>query len=161
MKTRKCFIVFIILNILTMERREFLGNLTGPVLVACAACMGACSKGGTTTSNNTGGVNPPTNANITVNLATSLLSVGSSVVQDGVIIVRLASSNVPASFTAVQVACTHEGTSINFNSSSNQFVCPNHGSTFSTSGAVTLGPAAKALKQYNVSITGDTLTVTG
>lgn len=142
-----------------MERREFLGNFTGPVLVACAACMGACSKGGTST--NTGGVNPPVNANITVNLATSLLSVGSSVVQEGVIIVRLATSNVPASFTAVQVACTHEGTSINFNPSSNQFVCPNHGSTFSTSGAVTLGPAAKALKQYTVSITGDTLTVTG
>lgn len=143
-----------------MERRAFLGNLTGPVFVACAACMGACSKGGTTTSTSPG-VNPPANANITVNLATSLLSVGSSVVQDGVIIARLAASNVPASFTAVQVACTHEGTSINFNSASNQFVCPNHGSTFSTSGAVVLGPAARALKQYNISITGDTLTVTG
>jgi len=145
-----------------MERRQFLGNLSGPVLAACAVCMGACSKGGDSgTTPSTGGVTPPTNANITVNLATSLLSVGSSVVQDGVIIVRLATGNTPSSFTAVQVACTHEGTSINFNSASNQFVCPNHGSTFNTSGGVTLGPAAKALKQYTVSITGSTLTVTG
>lgn len=147
-----------------MERRQFLGNLTAPVLVACAACMGACGKGGdssTTTPPPGGGTPPPANANITVDLANSLLTVGSSVVKDGVIIVRLATDNVPASFTAVQVACTHEGTSINFNSSSNQFVCPNHGSTFNTSGGVTLGPAAKALKQYNVAITGTTLTVTG
>lgn len=145
-----------------MERRQFLGNLSGPVLAACAVCMGACSKGGDSgTTNNGTVVTPPANANITVNLNTSLLSVGSSVVQDGVIIVRLATGNTPSSFTAVQVACTHEGTSINFNSSSNQFVCPNHGSTFNTSGGVTLGPAAKALKQYTVSITGSTLTVTG
>jgi cytochrome b6-f complex iron-sulfur subunit len=145
-----------------MERRQFLGNLSGPVLAACAVCMGACSKGGDSSTTGTGVVvTPPTNANITVNLATNLLSVGSSVVQDGVIIVRLATGNTPSSFTAVQVACTHEGTSINFNSASNQFVCPNHGSTFNTSGGVTLGPAAKALKQYTVSITGSTLTVTG
>lgn len=145
-----------------MERRQFLGNLSGPVLAACAVCMGACSKGGDSSTPGTGVVvTPPANANITVNLATNLLSVGSSVVQDGVIIVRLATGNTPSSFTAVQVACTHEGTSINFNSASNQFVCPNHGSTFNTSGGVTLGPAAKALKQYTVSITGSTLTVTG
>ncbi|HEY1017508.1 MAG TPA: Rieske 2Fe-2S domain-containing protein [Sediminibacterium sp.] len=144
-----------------MERRQFLGNLSGPVLAACAVCMGACSKGGDSGTTPGTVVTPPANANITVNLNTSLLSVGSSVVQDGVIIVRLATGNTPSSFTAVQVACTHEGTSINFNSSSNQFVCPNHGSTFNTSGGVTLGPAAKALKQYTVNITGSTLTVTG
>lgn len=146
-----------------MERRQFLGNLSGPVLAACAVCMGACSKGGDsgTTPAAGGGFTPPANANITVNLATSLLSVGSSVVQDGVIIVRLAAANTPASFTAVQVACTHEGTAINFNSASNQFVCPNHGSTFNTTGGVTLGPASKALKLYTVTITGTTLTVTG
>jgi cytochrome b6-f complex iron-sulfur subunit len=145
-----------------MERRQFLGNLSGPVLAACAVCMGACSKGGDSGTTPGGTVvTPPANANITVNLNTSLLSVGSSIVQDGVIIVRLATGNTPSSFTAVQVACTHEGTSINFNSSSNQFVCPNHGSTFNTSGGVTLGPASKALKQYTVTITGSTLTVTG
>ncbi|MES2003397.1 MAG: Rieske 2Fe-2S domain-containing protein [Bacteroidota bacterium] len=140
-----------------MQRREFFGSLTGPVVAACAVCMGACSKSGSGSGTNTGAVS----ANFTVDLASSLLTVGSSVVQNGVIVVRLAASNTPASFTAVQVACTHEGTSINFNSQSNNFVCPNHGSTFTTSGAVTLGPAAMALKQYSIAINGSTMTVTG
>lgn len=82
-------------------------------------------------------------------------------VQAGVIIVRLAAGNVMSSFTAVQVACTHEGTSINYNASAQNFICPNHGSTFTTSGVVTLGPAATSLKKYDISINGTVMTVTG
>ena len=138
-----------------MERRQFLGSLTGPVVAACAVCMGACSKSAE------GGSSGAVSANFTVDLATSLLTVGSSLVQSGVIIVRLASGNVSSSFTAVQVACTHEGTSINYNATSGQFVCPNHGSTFTTSGAVTLGPASTSLKKYSLTINGTVMTVTG
>lgn len=137
-----------------MQRREFLGTLTGPVVAACAVCMGACSKSG-------GGSNGAVNANFTVDLNSSLTTIGSSLVQSGVIVVRLAPGNVPASFTAVQVACTHEGTSINYNAAGNNFVCPNHGSTFTTQGAVTLGPASSSLKQYNIAINGSTMTVSG
>jgi cytochrome b6-f complex iron-sulfur subunit len=143
-------------NSLIMERRQFLGTLTGPVAAVCAVCMGACSK-----SDGGGGSNGGVSANFTVDLASNLLTVGSSMVQSGVIIARLASGNTTSSFTAVQVACTHEGTSINYNSSSGQFVCPNHGSTFTTSGTVTLGPATNALKKYNISINGTVMTVTG
>jgi cytochrome b6-f complex iron-sulfur subunit len=137
-----------------MQRREFLGTLTGPVVAACAVCMGACSKNG-------GGSNGAVNANFTIDLSSNLTTVGSSSVQNGVIVVRLAPGNLPASFTAVQVACTHEGTFINYNANGNNFVCPNHGSTFTTVGAVTLGPASSSLKQYNVVISGSTMTVTG
>jgi cytochrome b6-f complex iron-sulfur subunit len=139
-----------------MERRDFINTLSGPVFAACAVCLGACSKNSAGGSN-TGAVN----ANFNVDLGTSLLTVGSSLVQSGVIVVRLASGNVPASFTAVQVACTHEGTSINYNGSSGNFVCPNHGSTFTTSGTVTLGPATNSLKKYNVVIAGNIMTVSG
>jgi len=139
-----------------MERREFLGTLTGPVLAACAVCMAACSKSGSS-----GGVSPASNVNFTIDLASNLTTVGSSFTSNGVIIVRLATPNTPSSFTAVQVNCTHEGTAINYIPSSNDFVCPAHGSTFTTTGAVTLGPATSSLKQYNVSINGTTMTVTG
>lgn len=139
-----------------MERREFLGSLGGPVLAACAVCMGACSKGSDSPATVTA-----VNADFTVNLATSLLTVGSSLVQDGVIVVRLAAGNVASSFTAVAVACTHEGTSVNYNSAGNNFVCPNHGSTFTSTGAVTLGPAGRALKQFNISINGTSMKVSG
>ncbi|MDE3253285.1 MAG: Rieske (2Fe-2S) protein [Bacteroidota bacterium] len=145
-----------------MERRKFIGSLTGPVLTACAVCMGACSKGSSSpSSGNTATVTPPAGVNFTIDLRSSLLSVGSSVVQSGVIVVRLAASDDPGSFTAVQVSCTHEGTSINFNQAGNNFVCPNHGSTFTTNGAVTNGPAASALKKFTVTVSGNILTVTG
>ncbi len=137
-----------------MERRTFLGTLSAPVLAACAVCMGACSK---SASGSSGAVS----ANFTIDLSTALTSVGSSMVQAGVIVVRLAAGNVPASFTAVQVACTHEGTAINYNAPGTNFVCPLHGSTFTTSGAVTLGPASTSLKQYTITINGTTMTVTG
>jgi cytochrome b6-f complex iron-sulfur subunit len=57
------------------------------------------------------------------------------------------------------VACTHEGTAINYNNSQNLFICPLHGSIFNKSGAVVQGPATTALKQYTVTITNNTLTV--
>ena len=139
-----------------MERRKFIGTLSAPVVAGCAVCMGACSKSSSGGNGTAGG-----SANFTVDLGSNLLAVGSSLVQSGVIVVRLAAGNTPASFTAVQVACTHEGTSINFNAAQNKFICPNHGSTFSTSGSVTLGPATTNLKSYNISISGNTMTVTG
>lgn len=149
-----------------MERRAFIGNVTAPVFAACAACLAACSKSGagSSTNNNggsTGGNTGAVNVNFTVDLSQSLLTVGSSLVQSGVIVVRLNTGNVPSAFTAVQVACTHQGTSINYNAQGNDFVCPLHGSVYSTTGAVLNGPATAALKQYATTINGNIMTVTG
>ena len=144
-----------------MERREFLGSLTGPVAVVCAVCMGSCSKSSDSPASPPSGGGPTGGgaANFTIDLNTTLTTVGSSLVQGVVIVARLATGNVPGSFTAVQVACTHQGTAINFNAATNNFVCPNHGSTFSTSGAVTQGPASSALQKYNITIAGNIMTV--
>jgi cytochrome b6-f complex iron-sulfur subunit len=139
-----------------MKRRAFLGSITGPVVAACSVCMGACSKTGGD-SFTSGGVA----ANFNVDLGSNLTAIGSSILQNGVVIVRLAAANVPASFTAVQAACTHQGTLVNYNQSANKFICPNHGATFSTTGAVTQGPATNALKVYAIAISGSVMTVTG
>jgi len=142
-----------------MKRREFLGTLTAPVAVACTACMAAaCSK------SNEGGGNapiPPSNVNFTINLSTQLLAVGSSLSQSGVIVARLAAANQPSSFVAVQESCTHQGTNINFSANNNQFICPNHGAIFNTSGANVGGQQTGPLKVYTVAVSGTTLTVTG
>lgn len=143
-----------------MDRRKFISNLGTPVVAACAVCMGACSKSSNSPSNgNTGPV--AGSVNFTIDLNSKLQTVGSSLVQAGVIVVRLATGNTPSSFTAVQVACTHEGTSINFDSSGNKFICPLHGSTFSTNGTVTMGPAASNLRSFNMVVNGSVMTVTG
>lgn len=64
-------------------------------------------------------------------------------------------------FIAVSSVCTHQGTTILFQPSSNIFKCPKHGSEFTTTGAVKKGPAGSPLKKYNVSFdqTANTLRI--
>ena len=143
-----------------MERRQFIEKLTAPVAVACVSCLGmACSKSSNSPNNNAPA--PPSNVSFSINLNSQLTTVGSSLSQSGVIVVRLASSNVSGSFVAVQESCPHQGTSINFVANSNNFICPNHGAIFNTSGSNVGGQSTSALKVYAVAVSGTTLTVTG
>ncbi|MCJ8210994.1 Rieske (2Fe-2S) protein [Mucilaginibacter sp. RS28] len=144
-----------------MERKEFLAKLGISLAAVCAGCSIASCGNGTkagdpapTNNNNGGGGN---NA-LTADLTTELKSVGQSKVGNGIIVVRIADGNTPAAFTAVQVACTHQGTAINYNNGQGIFICPNHGSQFSQTGAVLLGPATQSLTKYTVAINGSTLT---
>jgi cytochrome b6-f complex iron-sulfur subunit len=143
-----------------MERDEFLSKLGIGALGLCmGSCLAACSKSNNASPSGNNN-NPPAGTTFTVDLSSSLTSVGQSTVSNGIIVARIAAGNAVSSFTAVQVACTHEGTSINYNNSQGLFICPLHGSIFSKSGAVVQGPATTALKQYTISINGNTLTVT-
>jgi len=146
---------YLFVNDVMMERRKFISEVGLSVAGICAVCLGACSK-----SNAPGGGGGPANVNFTVDLNSSLINIGDSVIQSGVIVVRLAAGNTASSFTAVQVNCTHEGTAINFNTGQGVFICPNHGSRFSTSGSVLLGPATSNLHRYNISVVGTSLNVT-
>lgn len=141
-----------------MERREFISNVGLSVAGLCAVCLGACSKSNAPGGGGSGGGG---NVNFNINLSSSLLNVGDSIVQSGVIVVRIAAGTDVSAFTAVQVACTHQGTFINYNTPLGIFICPNHGSRFSTTGTVVQGPATSNLQRYNLSISGSTLTVTG
>jgi Rieske Fe-S protein len=145
-----------------MDRKEFLSNLgLGLAVVCTGGCLASCSKSSDTDSS-TGGTTPtpPTNVNFTVDLGNEIKNIGDSVTKSGVIVVRLAQGNAIGSFTAVQVACTHQGTAINFNNAQGNFICPNHGSQFTTSGTVLNGPATTNLKKYTIAISGSTMTVT-
>jgi cytochrome b6-f complex iron-sulfur subunit len=61
--------------------------------------------------------------------------------------------------TVLTATCTHEGCTVSGFSGS-QFVCPCHGSTFATSGAVVQGPANRALQQFPAQVSGDVVTFT-
>lgn len=145
-----------------MKRDEFLATLGIGLAAVCTGCLAGCSKGG-----DDGGPSPitppppPAGVNVTLDLNNDIRSVGESKVVSGIIVVRLAASNEPASFTAVQVACTHEGFPITYSANQGRFVCSNHGSQFSTTGAVQMGPATNNLKKYNIAVSGTTLTITG
>jgi len=149
-----------------MERKEFIKAFGLGMAGACmAGCLASCSKdGGSAPPPPAGGGRPPTiptGINFTVDLASQIKNPGEAVTKNGVIVVRLTAGATATSFTAVQVACTHAGTSINFDNGQSNFLCPNHGSRFSTAGVVLNGPAAANLKNYKVDIAGNTLTVTG
>jgi cytochrome b6-f complex iron-sulfur subunit len=143
-----------------MERNEFLAKLGIGTLAVCMGCnMVSCSKSGSPGPSN-GNNTPPAGTTVNVDLNSTIKNVGDQTVNNGIIIVRLATGNTASSFTAVQVACTHEGNSINYNNSQGIFICPVHGSEFSKTGSLLQGPATSSLKQYTVSVTGTTLTVT-
>jgi cytochrome b6-f complex iron-sulfur subunit len=132
-----------------MERSEFLKILGTSTLVACAGCsMNSCAEES---------VDP--NVDFTLDLTSSensaLLNTGGSLARQGVIIARISSTE----FVALRRACTHEGTDVNYQSTKQNFRCPNHGSEFSKTGAVQIGPATRPLKQYNTELTGNELRV--
>lgn len=140
-----------------MDRKEFLAQLgLSSAAIFAGACLGGCSKddGGTGS-----GVTPPANVDFTINLADSgnaaLNTAGGFIYQSGIIIARTLSDT----YLAVSQACTHEGTTVVWQAGNDRFFCPNHGSTFSTTGAVTNGPAGSALKRYNTSLTGTNLRI--
>lgn len=140
-----------------MDRKEFLAQLgLSSAAIFAGACLGGCSKddGGTGS-----GVTPPANVDFTINLADSgnaaLNTAGGFIYQSGIIIARTLSDT----YLSVSQACTHEGTTVVWQAGNDRFFCPNHGSTFSTTGAVTNGPAGSALKRYNTSLTGTNLRI--
>ena len=147
-----------------MEREEFLSKLGIGLLAVCTGC-GIASCGSNKNDNPSpggGGSNPPPGGGATIftaDLNTEITTVGASKVNSGVILVRIAAGNVASSFTAVQVACTHEGTTIAYSAADSKFICPLHGSQFNQTGTVVNGPAVIALKKYAVSISGNTLSV--
>ncbi len=138
-----------------MDRRLFLKEMHKPVLLTCAICMGACTKESIIPDPD----NPPGNSRLTVDLSAELLTIGTFVTGSNVIVVRLAAGNTPDSFVAVQRACTHQGTDVNWNAGAKEFVCPNHGARFNTSGANIGGQQTSALPKYTISVQGSILTV--
>jgi cytochrome b6-f complex iron-sulfur subunit len=134
-----------------MNREEFIKQLGVAALLTCtgSSILGCSSQADPA----------PSNADFTLDLTSSqyaaLNTVGGSVAANGIIIARLSTTE----FVALSRACTHEGTAVNFRSSQNDFLCPNHGARFSTTGSVLEGPARSALKKYNTTLTGTSLRV--
>ena len=136
-----------------MDRKEFLKStfaFCGLAMIP-AALMESCSQ--------SGGV-APSNVNFTLDLTQSanavLNNVGGSLATNGVIVVRYSTSV----FYAFSQYCTHQGCQLSYDGSAKVFACPCHGGIFSgTTGAVLSGPPPSALTKYNVTQSGNILTV--
>lgn len=141
-----------------MDRKEFLAQMgMTSAAIFLGACLGGCSKDDDAGGGNT--TNPPVSVDFTLDLTlaanAALNTNGGFVYSNNVIVAR----TLTGSFIAVSQVCTHEGGRVEFQAANNRFFCPNHGATFSTTGAVTNGPANRALKSYNTSLSGNNLRV--
>lgn len=64
-------------------------------------------------------------------------------------------ANAKGVFVAISKVCTHQGTTIDYRSGTNDFKCPNHGSEFKLDGTVQKDPATKALTMYKTALSSD------
>ncbi|RPI52081.1 MAG: Rieske (2Fe-2S) protein [Acidobacteria bacterium] len=151
------------------SRREFCAHAISFVTVASLieGCGGGSGNpggpgGGGTNAPALTQINGATAGNtVTVNVdgASALASVGSAaLVQAGsnsLLVTRTAQDTFNA-FTAI---CTHEQCVIT-GFSSGTFVCPCHGSQYTTNGTVQQGPATQRLRQFTTQFTNNVLTIT-
>jgi cytochrome b6-f complex iron-sulfur subunit len=138
-----------------MTRRDLIQKVVfgGATLIILPPVLNSCTKADT--------VDGGTGGNITIDLTnpgfSALNTAGGSAIIQGIIV----ANKGDGSFLALDSVCTHQGCTIGYNLALNNFPCPCHGSVFSASGSVVNGPAATPLKSYQVSKSGNILTISG
>jgi Rieske Fe-S protein len=133
-----------------VDRRTFLGDAVQAA--AAALLLAACGGGGgdgPTGGGGPGGAPAPQNRDVDVSFplaSTPALGTVGGIARAGsgitsVAVVRTGS----ATFRAFSLICPHAGTIVNVEGAG--FVCPNHNSAFTATGAVTRGPATAGLQE--------------
>jgi cytochrome b6-f complex iron-sulfur subunit len=152
------------------SRREFCAHAISFVTVA--SLIEGCGGGNSPTSPGGGGSNATTlsmingsvsgrTVSVTIDAASPLASAGSAAFLQSTIGRFLVARTGQQSFSALTAVCTHEQCDVTtFSSSSSRFVCPCHGSQYTTSGAVANGPATRPLQSFPTTFTNDVLSFT-
>jgi len=151
-------------------RREFCAQACQ---LASAAAVGtllqACGGGG---GSITGGSLPPdvpalsrlsataVSGGVSLDIAAGspLSAVGSAALIQSPSGLILVAHTAADTFTAVTATCTHESCTIT-GFTGQDFVCPCHGSRFSTSGVVQNGPATRSLRSFPTRFADNVLTI--
>ena len=133
-----------------MDRKDFL-------ISACTLCgLGLAVSALDSCSNNSAPV---------VNFTLDLNSPGNSALHstNGYVIANAGNTiviNTGSGYRALSLICTHNGCIVTY-AGTRGFACPCHGATYSTTGAVTGGPAPSNLPSYTVTQAGTVLTIKG
>jgi len=153
------------------SRREFCAHAISLVTVA-SLVEGCGGSGGSPTNPGGGGggggaatmstINATAQGGaVTVNIdaGSPLSSVGSAAVVQTAAGSFLVTRIAQEAFNAMTAVCTHEQCVIT-GFSSGTFVCPCHGSRYSSSGVVQMGPANRNLQTFRTQFTNSVLTIT-
>jgi Rieske Fe-S protein len=147
-----------------INRRTFcIQACQGASCLALGALAAACGGGGSGPSNvpqltTVNGSVAGSTVQVQIDGSSPLAAVG------GAAFVRssggafLVARTTQESFSALTTVCTHETCTITGFDSSN-FVCPCHGSRFTTSGRVVNGPANSPLRSFATSFSNNVLTI--
>ena len=146
------------------SRREFCARTCQAVsFLALGAVIPGC--GGSTTSPSSAPTLPSVSGTlvnrtltITVDAPSPLAAVGSAATVTVSTGTYLVARTAQDAFTTVTAVCTHEGCAVTGFANA-LYVCPCHGSEFSTSGAVVQGPASSALRQFPTSFLNNLVTI--
>ncbi|NQU55143.1 MAG: Rieske (2Fe-2S) protein [Bacteroidetes bacterium] len=138
-----------------MERKEFIKKFAvgGSILLTAPVLFNACSDDSTEPDN--GGGTNNTIVDLGQTAYSALGTVGGSANKGNIIIIRTGDT----SYIALSNVCTHQQCTVGYNHGTTELICPCHGSKYSTSGAVTNGPAPTSLKKYTVTKDGNSLKI--
>jgi len=149
-----------------MNRRELIQRVLmgGAVLVMVPSVLESCTKipngnAGSNSGSPAGGTTITSNRidlDLTLSDNTALNSAGGSRFVESLIVINTGGGK----FSVLSSTCTHAGCTVYYNSGSGKIECPCHGSIFTTSGSVVIGPASTALRSYSSSVVGNILTIT-
>ena len=149
------------------SRREFCTHAIS--IVAVTSLFEACGGNGNPAGPGGGGSVPSLSVingtaasgrvTVSIDAGSPLASVGSAALVQAGNQSYLVSRTGQETFNAMTAICTHEGCTVT-GFSSNTFVCPCHGSQYSTSGQVQSGPATRALQRFTTQFTNNVLTIT-
>ena len=96
---------------------------------------------------------------IALDSATVLSAVGSAAMAQTSLGTFLVAHTGQDTYTALSSTCTHEACVVS-GFADGRYVCPCHGSQYTTSGSVVTGPAPRALSQFPTQVNGTVLTFT-
>jgi cytochrome b6-f complex iron-sulfur subunit len=147
-------------------RREFCVRTGQAAAMLAAGVVAGCGGGGTSpSSTNTPQLGTVAAAvagrvvSVAVDGSSALNPVGSAVSVQTSLGPFLVAHTAQDTFVALTATCTHEGCTIT-GFGNNRFVCPCHGSQYSTSGGVVMGPASRSLQAYPTQFANGVLTFT-
>lgn len=147
-----------------MDRRQFCSQALQIVSIGTMGSLfQAC--GGSSTSPDSAPALPVISAGVvngavtfSVDAASPLASVGGAALVQAPAGNFLVSRTAQDAFTALTAVCTHQACTVSgFQNST--YVCPCHGSRYSTSGSVVQGPATAPLRGFTARFSNNVLTI--
>jgi cytochrome b6-f complex iron-sulfur subunit len=155
-----------VVSLQPQTRREFCAHACQAASIVALGSLAGCGGGSPTSPSSAAQLGSASATvagrvvSVNVDAATALATVGSAAMVQTSLGTFLVARTAQDSFTALTATCTHQACTVT-GFSDGVFVCPCHGSEYTTAGSVVRGPATRALQQFPTQFANGVLTFTG